>query len=137
MKLRSTLPAAALLLAATAPPIVAADVIVPVPSGQTVAWIDTVQGEQGPAGLTLRFRFLAPAIARDGSTVTPEQAQADMQALCDGFALDRVPVHGPQPGQIVIILSDRPVEFGAVEPDATQFFEAYSIKDGACVWEIF
>jgi hypothetical protein len=137
MWVRSVLPAAAILMAAAAPPLGAKDVVVPVPSGQPVTWIDTVQGEPGPAGLTMRFRFLAPAIARQGGTITPEQAQADMQALCDGFALDRVPVTGPQPGQIVISLADRPVEFGAANPEATQFFEAYSIIDGACVWEVF
>lgn len=135
MWVRTVLPAAILLMASA--PVPAKDVVVPVPSGQVVTWLDTVQGEPGPAGLTMRFRFIAPAIAREGGTVTPEQAQADMQALCDGFALDRVPLNGPQPGQIVISLSDRPVEFGAADPEATQFFEAYSVIDGTCVWEVF
>lgn len=116
---------------------VAAETAVEVPSGQAVIWVDTVQDSPGPGGVTVRFRFLAPAIAREGGTVTPEAAQADMQALCDGFALPRIANTGPQPSQIVISLSDRPVEFGLPDPYATQFFEAYSIVDGTCVWEIF
>ena len=41
----------------------------------------------------------------------------------------------PQPEQIVISLMDRLVDFGATNPDATQFFEAYRIEDGTCIWE--
>lgn len=110
---------------------------IPVPSGQTVTWVDTISDAAGPSGLTLRFRFLAPAIARAGGTVTPETAQEDMLALCRTFALPRVPNLGPQPQQIVISLSDRPVEFGIPDEEATQFFEAYGIADGDCILEIF
>ena len=35
-----------------------------VPSGQEVTFIDVVRDAPGPDGLTYRFRFLAPAIAR-------------------------------------------------------------------------
>lgn len=109
---------------------------VPVPSGEEVHWIETIRDSQGPAGLTLRFRFLAPAIG-GGSPVSQEAAEADMQALCDGFALPRVPDVGPRPAQIVISLSDRLVPFGETDDEAVQYFEAYSIEDGACVWELF
>ena len=54
-----------------------------------------------------------------------------------GFALPRIDPHGPQPAQVIISLSDRPVPFGEVEPDVTQFFEAYRIENGACIWEMF
>jgi len=29
------------------------------------------------------------------------------------------------------------VPFGTAAPEATQFFEAYSIADGTCQWEMF
>lgn len=109
---------------------------VPVPSGEEVHWIETIRDSQGPAGLTLRFRFLAPGIG-GGSPISQEAAQADMQALCDGFALSRVPETGSRPAQIIISLSDRLVPFGETDDDAVQYFEAYSIEDGACVWELF
>lgn len=127
---------ACLCLFAEAVP-VHAEVVVPVPSGQMVTWVDTIQGEPGPEGLTMRFRFLAPSIAASSGTISPETAQADMQVLCDSFALPRIAVPGPMPSQIIISLSDRPIEFGAADPGVTQFFEAYSISDGACHWEIF
>jgi hypothetical protein len=107
------------------------------PSGQTVTWIDTINDAPGPDGLAVRFRFLAPAIARDGGTVSSDQAQEDMQVLCDKFALPRIPSTGPQPSQIIISLSDRKTEFGVPDPDATQYFESYGIEDGACIWEVF
>ena len=112
--------------------------LVPVPSGQPVTFLDAIWNEPGPAGLTARFRFVAPQIAQQGGTVDFDTASADMEDLCNTYALPRIETTtGPRPAQVVISLSDRPVEFGVISPDATQFFEAYSIVDGACVWEAF
>ena len=110
---------------------------VAVPSGQPVRFVEAIQGVPGPEGLTLRFRFLAPAIARAGVTVDPDTAFADMQALCDGFALPRIAAGGPRPSQIVITLMDREVPFGAPAPEATQFFEAFRPEGDTCLWEPF
>lgn len=112
-----------------------ADEPIPVPSGQTVTWIDTISDAQGPEGLTARFRFLAPAIAREGGTVSLEAAHADMAFLCDTWVIPRLSGIGPQPVQVVVSLSDRPVPFGEADPEATQFFEAYRPEDGLCVPE--
>lgn len=108
-----------------------------VPSGQTVSLIDTVAAVPGTEGLVTRFRFLAPAIARATSTVTPEMAQADMESLCETYALPRLPEIGQKPGQVIISLADRVVAFGEADPEATQFFEAFDVSDGTCVWEGF
>lgn len=108
-----------------------------VPSGQPVSHLDTIEAAPGPEGATIRFRFLAPEIARGGGTVTPEMAQADMAHLCESFALPRLPEAGPAPAQIVISLADRPVPFGEADPEATQFFEAFGIRDHSCHWEAF
>ena len=108
-----------------------------VPSGQDITYHDTIQNQPGPAGLTYRFRFVAPAIARDTGAVSIDQAAGDMDHLCAQFALPRLPVGGPAPSQIVISLSDRPVEFAVPTPEATQFFQAYLIEDGQCIWEAF
>lgn len=128
---------AVILLAAARPAAAQSDEPIAVPSGQVVTWLDTVQDAPGPEGLTIRFRFVAPAIARSGGTVGPEQAQEDMAHLCDSFALPRLSATGPRPAQIVISLSDRPVPFGEPDPEATQFFEAYRPGDDFCVWEPF
>jgi hypothetical protein len=109
---------------------------IPVPSGQMVTLQDVVLNIPGPAGLTARFRFVAPGIA-DG-TVDFDTAVADMQALCDGYALPRaITGTGPAPQQIIISLAAVPTVFGEPAPDVVQYFEAYRIEDGACIWEVF
>lgn len=110
---------------------------IPLPSGQTVTWVDTVHDAPGPDGLTIRFRFIAPAIARVGGTVSIEDAQDDMQVLCDRFALPRIASTGPTPSEIIISLSDRPVTFGQPDEGATQIFDAYAIADGTCEVQVF
>jgi hypothetical protein len=104
-----------------------------VPSGQIVTLIEVIANEPGPAGLTSRFRFLAPDVA----ALEAEVSERDMEALCVTYALSRIPSTGPQPVQIVISLSDRVVPFGEAAPEATQLFAAFSPADGTCIWELF
>jgi hypothetical protein len=109
---------------------------VEVPSGQEVTVLDVILNAPGPGDLTLRFRFVAPGIA-EGGGVDAETASADMLALCEGYALSRLPEFGAETAQVVISLSAEPVEFGATAPEVAQFFESYSIVDGGCQWEMF
>ncbi|MFN3936931.1 MAG: DUF6497 family protein [Gemmobacter sp.] len=109
-----------------------------VPSGQPVTLQDVIWGIPGPEGLTVRFRFIAPEIARDGGSIDFDTASADMEYLCNTYALPRVEtLTGPTPEEIVIAFSDIPVEFGTIAPEATQFFEAFSVEDGICILEAF
>jgi hypothetical protein len=108
-----------------------------VPSGQHITLQDVVWNAPGPDGLTLRFRFIAPDISAEGGVVDFETASQDMLWLCQNYALPRVSNTGPQPAQIIISLSDTETPFGQAAPDATQFFEAYSLKDGICTWEVY
>ncbi|MGC9420648.1 MAG: DUF6497 family protein [Rhodovulum sp.] len=128
--------AIAYLLAFCAAP-AAAQAPLDVPSGQRVTYLDTITGEPGPAGLTARFRFIAPQIAREAGTMPFEIAAGDMEYLCETFALPRLSEIGPQVAQVVITLMDRPVAFGEADPQATQFFEAYRPENGHCIWEGF
>ncbi len=111
------------------------DKSIKVPSGQQVIFLDVVMNAPGPDGATARFRFVAPAIAQEGFDV--DAATADMLALCQSYALPRVIDSVPVPSQIVISLSDREVPFGEASPEVTQFFEAYRIENGTCIWEAF
>lgn len=108
-----------------------------VPSGLQVTLQDVIWNEVGPQGLTMRFRFVAPTISRDATDLDYDVLQADMQALCETFALPRVSDLGPQPAQIIISLANQPLPFGETAPEVTQFFEAYSIQNGTCQWEIY
>lgn len=130
-------PIAAVIFVVTFAGPVRADEKIKVPSGQTITYVDTIQDSHGPGGLTYRFRFLAPAIARAGGTVSADDAEADMVALCEIFALARLPNPGPEVQEIVISLSDQPVEFGVPAPEVTQFFEAFRPDGAACIWEGF
>lgn len=128
----SRLAGAGLTLALAAAPAgpLAAEAIT-APSGQTLTLQEILT--DSPPGV-LRLRFVAPAITRDGGTIDAETALADMAALCDGFALPRL-AGGALPAEIIISLADRALDFGATAPEATQYFAAFTIADGACIPE--
>jgi hypothetical protein len=134
---RSASVTAAAAALAAAGGLAAQEAALDVPSGQPVRYVETVHSAPGPEGLTLRFRFVAPAIARDAGGVDAETAQADMEWLCNAFALPRLPATGPRPAQIIISLADREVAFGEPAPEVTQFFEAFTVEGDHCVWEAF
>lgn len=123
----------AMLLAAPA----AAEEVLSVPSGQPVTLLERLEDDNGPAGRTLRYRFVAPMIARVTGSISVEQALQDVEALCGGFVLTDLAEAGAAPDQVVITLMDRPVEFGVATPEATQYFEAFRVEAGVCVWDSF
>ncbi|TGD64751.1 acetolactate synthase [Tabrizicola sp. WMC-M-20] len=111
--------------------------LIPVPSGQPVVLQDVIWNAPGPEGLAVRFRFVAPQIARDSGSVAYEVAAGDIVHLCQAYALPRLADFGPQPTQIIISLSNMALPFGESAPEATQFFESFSHQDGHCIWEMF
>ena len=114
----------------------AAQQSVPVPSGQPVALAQVLVDEQ-PGETWVRFRFIAPQIARDGGSIDFDTATADIEHLCQDLVLPYLAEAGLAPSRVIISLSDRAVEFGSADPDATQFFEAYKPQGGICIWEEF
>ena len=114
------------------------DLVITVPSGQMISFLDVIRGEDSALGTALRYRFLAPSIARGKGDVAFSKTEEDMAALCQDYVLPQIHLApGEMPDQIIIVLSDREVEFGVADPDATQYFEAYRPEDGACFWEGF
>ncbi len=116
---------------------------VTVPSGQQVL-LSEVLMDDSPGALWARFRFVAPGISRPGTGADGgsegmdfARSAADMEHLCDSLALDYLRQHELAPRMVVISFSDRPVEFGTPDPEATQFFEAYRPEGGRCIWEAF
>lgn len=107
-----------------------------VPSGQAVTLNEVLIDEQ-PGEVWVRFRFIAPEIARDGGSVGYEVASPDMDHLCETLALPYLQQYALSPTRVVISLSDREVPFGAPTPEATQFFEAYRPETTRCIWEEF
>jgi hypothetical protein len=104
-----------------------------VPSGRELTLIDIVTNAPGPAGATARFRFLAPGL----SEADLEASAADMQAVCDRFAIQRIDGMVPAPQQIIISFASEAVPFGEAAPEVVQFFESYRPEEGTCIWEAF
>lgn len=111
-----------------------AENLLPVPSGQPVHLSDVLL-DNSPGELWVRFRFVAPKIGYTAGRIGYDVASNDMQHLCQTLAVAYVAHHELDPARVVISLSDRPVEFGRSEPDATQFFEAYRLEQSQCIWE--
>ena len=105
-------------------------------SGQSVT-LEEVLLDENPGELWVRFRFMAPDIARGLAAVVVDVAASDMQKLCDDVAVPYLVDNSISPARIVVSLSDRLVPFGQPDPEATQFFELYSLQDGSCIWEEF
>lgn len=117
------------------------DTGIALPSGQVVTLLETIWNAPGPQGIVTRFRFLAPSInsetALEAAVVEFEAAAADIAWLCQNYALDRVVQAGPMPAQVIVSLSDRAVPFGETAPEVVQYFEAFRIENGVCIWEVF
>lgn len=107
-----------------------------VPSGQPVSLSEVLLDAVGSESW-VRFRFIAPEIAKETGTVSYGQAEGDFQALCDEFALTYMTDFDLTADVVVISLMDRPVPFGTSDPEATQFFEAFRPYADGCVWEAF
>jgi len=137
MPIAMTWKGAAFALLCAAPALAEGAGGIALPSGREVAFHDVIWGESGPAGLTLRFRFLEPGLAQALDEMDYDDLEADMAYLCETYALARIASTGPQPSQVVISISNRPVEFGEADPEAVQVFEAYTPEADGCIWEGF
>ncbi|WP_254054605.1 DUF6497 family protein [Roseovarius sp. EL26] len=105
------------------------------PSGIEV-YLQEMLWDRPAGGLAYRFRFVSPDFT-EGKTELGS-VQADLDYLCDSYALPRVAVVvGPKPSQIIVSLADQPSEFGVFDAEVVQVFEAYRIEGDACVWEAF
>lgn len=107
-----------------------------VPSGQPITLYEVLIDTVG-AQSWLRFRFIAPQIARDTGTISYEDAADDMEHLCQSVALPYLREYDLKGDLIVISLADQETEFGQSHPEASQFFDAFRIENEICIWEAF
>lgn len=107
---------------------------VDVPSGQPVELQEVLVDSVGDA-TWLRFRFIAPRIARAQGTFDLETVEGDMSHLCTSVALPYMADFDLSGDVIVISFADRETEFATPDPDATQLFEAYRPVNDVCMWE--
>jgi len=111
-----------------------AEEVVELPSG-AVAHLQEVVTDRPGGGLVYRFRFVIDGFTAEADKL--EMVMGDMDHLCAEYALPRVPAVGPQPSLIIISLASDESPFGEITPGILQVFEAYSIENGACIWEAF
>lgn len=107
---------------------------VTLPSGLE-AWLQEMLWDRPGGGLVYRFRFVAQDFITEGADF--DVLRADLEHLCHAVALPRISNVGPEPSQVIISLANRASEFGVMDPDVAQIFEAYSVENGACIWEVF
>lgn len=105
-----------------------------VPSGIALELLESVVDTPGDLGVFARFRFVAPAI---GDTASFADVEADFPYLCENYALPALQKADLSPERIVISFSAAPIEFGASDPGVVQFFEAFRVENGTCIWEGF
>ena len=83
-----------------------------------------------------RFRFVAPELS-DNASLDYEALADDFLVLCEQYALPKLSDQPEPIDRVIISFSDRAIEFGLSDPDAIQFFEQFTLKSGACIWEQF
>lgn len=103
------------------------------PSGRAVSPFEYLADEDSQ-GAVLRARYHVPALTGEEEV---DGIFADMAHLCETDALARRGAMDAAPGRIVVSLSAAPLAFGETAPDVVQYFEAYRVEDGRCVWELF
>ncbi|WP_138933634.1 DUF6497 family protein [Roseovarius arcticus] len=82
----------------------------------------------------VRLRYVSAKF--DPSALEPEALLADMTFLCQNNAL--VLAGGSDaPQHVTVSLADRETEFGILNSDVSQSFEAFTIDRTTCIWEAF
>ncbi|MCA0919519.1 DUF6497 family protein [Pseudooceanicola nanhaiensis] len=103
-----------------------------VPSG-LVLHLQEIRLDDASEGGVVRFRYVA-----DGLTgAAYDRVEGDFAALCEGQVLPWAAGQGDRPGQAIISLASSAVDFGVSAPDVTQYFEAFRLEEGRCIWEMF
>lgn len=103
------------------------------PSGLE-AYLQEARVDRPDTGLVVRFRFVAEAFTGDEDF---EAQTADLEYLCNDFALGALDLDGEVPHRVVISLADQPSVFGQFDPDVTQIFESFSVRNATCILELF
>lgn len=106
-----------------------------VPSGYELYLHELVFEARQDHSNVARFRYVMPIIGHEG--ITFANVEKDFDYLCKENAVPALEKQSKTVDQVIISLSDRETEFGSTTSVATQFFEAYSIENGSCIWEGF
>jgi hypothetical protein len=103
------------------------------PSGREAELCDILPETQPFTSVTwLVVRMVVPDLPAPGG----ENTHADHDWICGELALPAVETVDPPPARIVVQLMAEPFIRGEPAPGITQSIEAYTLRDGACIWEL-
>lgn len=105
-----------------------------VPSGNDIHLQEILYEVRADESRVARFRYVMPLI-RQGVEFT--EIEDDFFHLCIGVAVPYLAIQDETVDQVIISMADRETTFGETTQVATQFFEAFSVQDGTCIWEGF
>ncbi len=86
---------------------------------------------------TARFRFVVPAISAEFGGKAFGDVVGDLEFVCNSVVVPALLKNGWAEGEVVISVSDQPVDFGFYDAQVTQFFQPFRLQGGACIWEDF
>ncbi len=124
---------AVLLLALPGGAGAASDDAITLPSGRQVV-LHEVLSDEIMDQTWMRFRFIAPWLDKVGEA-DAQTDEADMDALCDGFAVTYLARRGVTPYRVVISVAREALPFGVSDPDVPQYFGSYRLEGDICMWE--
>lgn len=105
------------------------------PSGKTVTHFETMHDDDA---MVSRFRFTMAALQTNPDALSDGPARvADLGFLCELFAVIEADAAAPYPDAVVISVAASQTTFGDATPDVAQFFEAFVVDDGHCIWDEF
>lgn len=115
--------------------VVAAQSLLDVPSGHNVTLHEALTDTLPDGQNVLRLRYIIRELGGEGAGYA--DVADDFQHLCNlqGIAIQQN--EKLTLSQIIVSFANKETEFGVPNPDATQYFEAFSIENDTCIWEGF
>ncbi|WP_435138412.1 DUF6497 family protein [Pseudopelagicola sp. nBUS_19] len=105
-----------------------------VPSGNEIYLQEILFETRNDQSRVVRLRYVMPMI-RHGLEF--HEIEEDFLHLCAGVAVPYLAKENEKVDQVIISMGDRETEFGVLATLATQYFEAFSVKNNTCIWEGF
>jgi len=103
------------------------------PSGRTAELCDILPETQPfTSNRWLIVRMVVPELPAAGI----ESSHADHDWVCGELGLPDADTRSPEPARIIVQLMAEPFVRGEPAPGITQSIEAYTLQNGACMWEL-
>ncbi|CUI78393.1 DUF6497 family protein [Cognatishimia activa] len=106
-----------------------------VPSGLKFSLQEAFMDALQDGTQALRLRYVAPEIGTSPYDYTG--VADDFMSLCTDIGLPMLAESGQSADQVIVSFSNQETEFGVANPNATQYFEVFTLENDTCIWEAF